>query len=183
MLDKQLARHLESIRHQHELSLAEVAEASGVSRATLSRIERAETSPTASVLGRLCSTYGITMSRLMMKVESASPRHLLFADAKTWEDPETGYKRTVISPPTHDYAIEIAHGELPPGADVRYQKPPQQGLEQHLVLISGALNVSFDGADYSMSRLDCVALKLRGRSRFRNLGEVPASYLIINGQA
>ena len=43
-----------------------------VSRASLSRLENAEVSPTASVLGRLCAAYGLTMSRLMRGMSKAS---------------------------------------------------------------------------------------------------------------
>ena len=52
-LDTALARRLKALRHEHALSLDELASRSGVSRTTLSRLENAETSPTANALGRL----------------------------------------------------------------------------------------------------------------------------------
>jgi transcriptional regulator with XRE-family HTH domain len=42
---------------------------SGVSRSTLSRIERAESSPTMTVLVKVCQAYGYSVSCLLADVE------------------------------------------------------------------------------------------------------------------
>jgi len=52
-----LADHLRMLRVDRDLTLQELAAKSGVSRATLSRIENAEVSPTAESLGRLASAF------------------------------------------------------------------------------------------------------------------------------
>ena len=51
--ERQLAERLAALRTAAGWSLDELATRSGVSRATLSRLERAETSPTATLLSRL----------------------------------------------------------------------------------------------------------------------------------
>ena len=51
--DDRLAARLAELRVQRGWSLDELAMATGISRASLSRIERAETSPTAALLNRL----------------------------------------------------------------------------------------------------------------------------------
>ena len=45
-----LARHIRDLRHSRNLTLAELATASTISRASLSRIENGEVSPTADTL-------------------------------------------------------------------------------------------------------------------------------------
>ena len=178
--DLALAKHLEKVRNERGLSLDEVAALTGVSRATLSRIERAETSPTANVMGRLCTAYNTSMSRLLMALETDTPRHTRFSDADEWQDSESGFKRRALSPPTENFAVEIAWGSLPVGADLSYQKPPIEGLEQHIFVLKGALSLTFDERHFDLAAMDCLALKLHGASRFRNLGDVEAQYLIIN---
>jgi len=178
--DLVLAKHLEKARNERGLSLDEVAALTGVSRATLSRIERAETSPTANVMGRLCTAYNTSMSRLLMALESDTPRHTKFSDADEWQDPESGFKRKALSAPAENFAVEIAWGSLPVGADLSYQNPPIEGLEQHILVLQGVLSLTFDEQDYDLAAMDCLALKLCGASRFRNLGDVEAQYLIIN---
>ena len=58
-----LAEHLRGLRERHGLTLATLADRSTVSRATLSRIENAETSPTAETLGRLAAVYAELLAR------------------------------------------------------------------------------------------------------------------------
>ena len=181
--DKVLAQHLENIRKDRGDSLEQVSIASGISRATLSRIERGETSPTANVLGRLCSAYRITMSQLLMAVEADTPRLKKFSQAQKWRDPATGFERVALSPPAECFDIEIALGELPVMADIEYGAPPVEGLEQHIVLLIGQLNLTFDGDNYEMEPFDCLSLKLQGVSRFQNKGDEAAKYLIINRKA
>lgn len=54
-LDARLARRLAELRTSRGWSLDALAARSGVSRATLSRLENAEVSPTAALLGKLCA--------------------------------------------------------------------------------------------------------------------------------
>ena len=71
--DLRLAQRLADLRQQQGWSLEELAQRTGLSRATLSRVERAETSPTASLLNRLCAAYGLNMSRLLSEIEDEPP--------------------------------------------------------------------------------------------------------------
>jgi len=64
-IDRRIAQRLKTLRAERGWSLDELAGRSEVSRATLSRLENAEVSPTASVLGKLAASYGLTISRLM----------------------------------------------------------------------------------------------------------------------
>jgi transcriptional regulator with XRE-family HTH domain len=50
-----IANRIRVEREQRSWSLADLSERSGVSRAMISKIERNEASPTATVLGRLSS--------------------------------------------------------------------------------------------------------------------------------
>lgn len=178
--DQVLIKHLERIRHERGLSLDDVATRSGISRATLSRIERGQTSPTTNTLGKLCSAYHVTMSSLMVAVESDAPRHIRFKQADMWTDPESGFRRTVVSPPAHNYQTEMAFATLPPGTDILYTSAPIEGLEQHIFLLEGELTLTFNDLSYELQALDCLALKLHGASRFQNLGSVNARYLVVN---
>lgn len=180
--DRALAARLESLRRQHGLSLEEVAIKAGISRATISRIERGETSPTASVLGKLCAAYGLTMSRLLAAIEEDAPRLIRRAEALVWRDPETGFERTTVSPPAKGYATELAWGELPAKADIRYDVPPVAGMEQHFLIFDGSLHVEIGGESYNLEQGDCLRLKLQGRSRVHNPGTTTARYLIVNSQ-
>ena len=68
-LGQRLAQRIRLERDSRGWSLAELAERSGVSKATISKIERAEVSPTAVVLVRLASAFDLTLAGLMLRAE------------------------------------------------------------------------------------------------------------------
>ena len=173
-----LAERLSVVRKHADLTLDQAAAASGVSRASLSRIERAETSPTAATLGRLCAAYHLTMSELLSPLEADVPSIIARADAPFFEDAQTGFKRWSISPPADGYAVELVWGELPPKARVAYDAPPIAGMEQHIVMFSGVLRFTIGTTAYALQDRDCMRAKLHGPTSIENPGTQVARYLL-----
>ena len=176
--DLPLAERLRALRQSRRWSLDDLAERSGVSRASLSRIENGDVSPTASVLGRLAGAHGLTFSRLIAEIESEAPALVRRADQREWVDPATGFRRRSVSPPSPDFDCELLHCELPAGACIDYPLPPRPGLEHHLYLQEGALELMIEGALHRLSRGDCLRYRLFGASRFRATGRRPARYIL-----
>ncbi|MFS2051678.1 helix-turn-helix domain-containing protein, partial [Variovorax sp. CT11-76] len=58
-IDALIAHRLLALRQTQGLSLSELAERSGVSKAMISKVERAQSSPTAVLLGRLAAGLGV----------------------------------------------------------------------------------------------------------------------------
>src|SRR5271165_7248136 len=95
-----LAARLKQERVQRAWTIAQLAERSGVSRAMISKVERAAASPTAALLGRLSGAFGLTLSALLARAESSGDRLSRRAKQATWTDPATGYIRQAVSPRT-----------------------------------------------------------------------------------
>src|SRR6266566_1851636 len=98
-IERRIAERLARLRAERGWSLDALARRTGVSRATLSRLERSELSPTAAMLGTLCAVYGWTLSRLMAEAETRPPSLVPAAEQPQWKDPESGYRRRAVSPP------------------------------------------------------------------------------------
>lgn len=177
-IDSRLAARLSQLRRDAGWTLEDLAGRSGVPKATLSRLERGETSPTASLLGRLCAAYGRPMSRLLAEVEAAPALLVRAADQPVWTDPSTGFVRRSLSPPAAGMETEMIHGTLPPGTIIDYDAPPVPGLEQHIWLLEGRLEYRLDQAAWVLAPGDCLRFRLYGASRFTSLGEGPARYII-----
>ena len=172
-----LAQRLRQLRLERQWSLDDLVARSGVSRATLSRMENNEVSPTAAVLGRLCAAYGLTMSRLLAQVEADTAAVVPRKDQPVWTDPDTGFRRRQISPPAAEFECELLECELPAGVRLAYEAPSRSGLEHHLYLRSGALEVILDGRSYALSPADCLRSRLYGASEFKT-GKRSAQYLL-----
>ncbi|MES2163654.1 MAG: XRE family transcriptional regulator [Pseudomonadota bacterium] len=177
-IESRLALRLAALRVERGLSLDELAAASGISRATLSRLERGENSPTAALLGKLCAVFGLPMSRLIAEAESQPGELLRAADQVLWQDPATGFRRRMVSPPARGYGVELVEGWLPPGARIDYDSASVPGMEQHLWLIEGALDYTLDGVTHQLQAGDCLRFHLFGATRFFCPGPSPARYLI-----
>jgi transcriptional regulator with XRE-family HTH domain len=177
-LERRLAARLAGLRTERGWSLEALAERSGISRATLSRLERGELSPTAAMLGRLCTTFGWTLSRLMADAETRAPNVVRAAEQAAWTDPETGYTRRILSPPAPSLRGELVEVRLPPGAVVAYDASPVPGLEHHLWLLEGAVTIEIEGTAYSLRPGDTLRYVLNGPSRFACTGRKEARYVI-----
>src|SRR5258705_13934567 len=91
-----IARRLRLERDRRGWSLAELSERSGVSKATISKIEREEASPTAVILVRLAGAFDLTLAGLLLRAEGEGQRLSRAAGQPVWRDPETGYRRKQI---------------------------------------------------------------------------------------
>jgi transcriptional regulator with XRE-family HTH domain len=177
--DARLASRLRELRRAKRWSLDELAARSGVSRASLSRIENADVSPTAAVLGRLAHAHGATVSSLLAEVDNEAPALVPRAAQREWIDPETGFRRRFVSPPAPGLACELIGCELPAGAEIDYPLPPRPGLEHHLYLEDGELELTVEGETYRLQPGDCLRYRLNGASRFRAPGKSAARYLLV----
>jgi transcriptional regulator with XRE-family HTH domain len=177
-IDKQIAQRLKSLRSEHDWSLDELAKRSGVSRATLSRLENAEVSPTASVLGKLCAAYGLTMSRLMHMVEGDFAPLVSREEQAEWTDRSVGFRRRSVSPPSQTLAAEVLECEIEPGQRIEYDRVPRPGLEHHLLLLEGQLEVTVGGQTYALKPGDCLRYQLFGPSAFATPPRRKARYAL-----
>ena len=178
-LDLRLAARLAALRAERGWSLDQLAQRSGIPRTTLSRLERGETSPTAALLGRLCTAYGRTMSRLLAEVEAEPARLLRAGDQPVWTDPQTGYIRRAVSPPAAGFDAELVEARLPAGADIAYAAPGVPGLEQHIWVLAGVLELTVDGTTHRLAGGDCLRFRLFGPTSFRAPADGGAHYALV----
>jgi transcriptional regulator with XRE-family HTH domain len=174
-----LASRLAALRTERSWSLDDLAGRSGVSRSTLSRLERAEISPTAALLGKLCTVYERTLSRLLAEVE-AEPQVLVRAAEQTvWRDEASRFTRRTVSPPSSGLHAEVIEAVLAPGADIAYDAAPVPGQEQHIWVLEGSLEITLDDRIHELGTGDCLRFRLWGRSRFRCTGADPVRYALV----
>jgi transcriptional regulator with XRE-family HTH domain len=177
-LDLRLARQLKALRLENGLSLEALAARCGISRATLSRIENREVSPSTADLGKLCPVYGLSLSRLLVLAESSFEAKLAREAQLVWHDPQGGIERRLVSPPNTGLRGEVIECRLQPRALISYEKPPRPNLEHHLVMAQGALTLSVADQTYVLSAGDCLRYVLNGPSRFEADARFGAKYLL-----
>jgi quercetin dioxygenase-like cupin family protein len=130
------------------------------------------------MLGTLCAQYGWTISRLMAEAEDGPPAVVRAAEQLIWKDPGSGYVRRIVSPPNPHLKGEMVEVSLPVGASITYDLPPHRGLEHHLWMLDGVLQLELESIVYRLEKGDCVRYILSGASRFQCLGKRLARYIV-----
>src|SRR5262252_8343978 len=153
-IERRIAQRLGRLRGERGWSLDALADRTGISRATLSRLERGELSPTAAMLGTLCAQYGWTLSRLMADAEGGPPSLVRAKEQVTWKDPGSGYVRRIVSPPHPQLRGEVVEVTLPARASVAYDASPVAGLEHHLWMLEGVVKIDVDGNAFQIQKGD-----------------------------
>ena len=182
-IDRDIGARLKALRAAGGLTLEDLADRSGVSRAMLSRIERGESSPTAQLLNRVCAGLGVTLSSLFAAAEASVPPLSRRADQPVWRDPASGYQRRVVSPPGTGSPAEIIEVEFPVGAAVAFDSQRLASANQHVFVLDGTMQIAIGGDTYRLDQGDCLHMRLDQPIGFRNPGERPARYLVIIAHA
>lgn len=176
-VERRIASRLAGLRAERGWTLETLAQRTGISRATLSRLERGELSPTAATLSTLCGQYGWTLSRLMAEAEQSAPSIVRAQEQVCWQDPETRYIRRILSPPVPSLKGELVEVTLPPHSSVSYGASYLPGLEHHLWMLEGALSLEIHGTTFQLGKGDCIRYVLSGPSKFV-CGKRPTRYVI-----
>jgi transcriptional regulator with XRE-family HTH domain len=176
-INLKIAARVRGERASRRWSLDELSERSQVSKAMISRIERAEVSPTAALLGRLSGAFGITLSLLLTDHEQARGP-VRRADQPVWRDPATGYVRRQVSASTK-VPIELTEVDLPPGASVSLPASAYAFIAQVMWVLSGRLSFVEDGVTVDIGPGDSYELGAPVDRTFRNDGAEPCRYLVV----
>ena len=178
-VDHRIGARIHALRAERGLTLDGLAGLSDVSRAMLSRIERGESSPTAQLLVKVCGGLGITLSALFAPEGQPVGPLLRRAEQPTWRDPATGYLRRNVSPAGTGSAAEIIEVEFPPGGSVAFDNRRSAGVDQHVWVLEGALELQVGGEAHRLEAGDCLAMRLDQPILFRNPAPRPVRYAVV----
>ncbi|RBZ33931.1 XRE family transcriptional regulator, partial [Klebsiella pneumoniae] len=156
-LNQRISARIRIERESRGWSLNDLAERAGASRAMIHKIERGESSPTASMLGRLSGAFGISMSTLIARAEMQEGKLLRFASQPVWRDPQSHYLRRHVSPRS-DLPIDLVQIELPPGSDVPMPAASYALARQLIWLQQGELVFVEGNTRHEMQAGGCLGL-------------------------
>ena len=151
-LNQRISARIRIERESRGWSLSELADRAGASRAMIHKIERGESSPTASML------------RL--------------ANQPVWHDPQSHYLRRHVSPRS-DLPIDLVQVELPGGSDIPMPAASYALARQLIWLQQGELVFIEGTTRHEMQAGDCLELGPPNDCRFINETTQPCVYLVV----
>ena len=177
-INQRISARIRIERETRGWSLTELAERAGVSRAMIHKIERGESSPTATLLGRLSGAFGISMSMLIARAEMQEGKLLRLADQPVWHDPQSHYLRRHVSPRS-DLPIDLVQIEMPAGSDIPMPASSYVQARQLIWLQQGELVFVEGDVRHEMKAGDCLELGPPNDCRFINETTQTCVYLVV----
>jgi transcriptional regulator with XRE-family HTH domain len=174
-----IAERLRELRDAQGLSLAALAERSGVSKSNISLIERGESSATATVLDKLSAALGVTVASLFERPPEDTPSPVSrFEDQPVWTDPDSGYVRRNLSPSLYS-PIQLVEVSFPAGQRVAYETSARDvDVHQQVWIIEGRMEVTVGESRWTLETGDCLAMRLDQPIAYHNPTGKPARYLV-----
>ncbi|WP_460072474.1 helix-turn-helix domain-containing protein [Streptomyces sp. YKOK-I1] len=184
-LVRQIATRVRTERERRGWTLARLADASGVSQAMISRIERGESSPTAVVLGKLSAAFQLSVASLLALAEAAQEDTgegvgagvRRGAEAPEWRDPGTGYRRRQITGP--HFPAEVAEIRLPAGAHVPYPAAAFAFVRQIVWVLDGHLTFHDGDTVHELDAGDTIELGEPSERAFANTTDTECRYAVV----
>jgi transcriptional regulator with XRE-family HTH domain len=192
-------KRLRDERHRRGWSMEQLAAASGVSRAMISKIERGESSPTAVLLGKLSAALELSVSELLTGARlgdgpepaTAEPpadateagegagagRVRRAVDTPQWRDPDTGYLRRQIS--TAGFPAAVTEVTLPPRSRVPYPAAAYAFIAQLVWVLSGELTLTDGPVRRVLAAGDTFELGQPRSREFGNDTDEECRYLVV----
>lgn len=181
MLDEAVSSIADRVRLEREArgwTLAELAARSGVSRAMISKIERREASPTATVLVRLAGAFDLTIAGLLARAEADVDRLARSADQPVWRDPASGYVCRQLFERA-DHPVELVRIEMPAGARVGLPASSYARIRQVVWVIDGQLVIEEGGIRHELEAGDCLGFGPPVDTTIANESDSTCTYLVV----
>ena len=174
-----LGVRVRDLRKERGLTLEELAEVSGVSRAMISKLERGEKNPTLVIAARLAEGLGVSLSRLA-GVEERREVVVVPREGRTvLRDPETGFERQSLSPTYPGRGVEFLRNVVPEGSTSGDFPPHRKGVGEHIVVEKGDLEAILDGERYQLGDGDALYFAADVPHRFNNVGRGECAYYLV----
>ena len=158
-----IARNLRRLREQQNLSISAVADRAGLSKSTLSKLERGNGNPSIDTLWGLARVLGVSFATLFEEIGQPDVEVLRFEDAPIVAGPGRGAPTTGIDGVDlrllESFAgrtkVEVYTVELEAGARLS-SAAHTPGIVEHVVVVEGRVDVGPDGTSTTLEAGDRI---------------------------
>ncbi|MEF7614407.1 XRE family transcriptional regulator [Aquincola sp. MAHUQ-54] len=174
-----LSQALRDRRRRAHLSIERLAELSGVSRSMISKVERAEATPSTSVLSKIAVALDITFSDLLAEQEEQEVVLLPARVQPVIQDRESGFTRRCLSPILPGRGIDWVLSTLPSGATTGELSAHRRGTEEYIYVLTGTLEASVGQATHRLEAGDAIFFQAAATHQFFNPGQGDCQYFLV----
>ncbi|GAA2018570.1 XRE family transcriptional regulator [Pseudokineococcus marinus] len=160
-----LGQQVRALRAKRGLTLAELAETTGLSASMLSTVERGRTAPSLATLHRLAEGLGVRVTTLLAAPAEEGSPVVRLADQIVDQTPGGVVRRLAVFRPEQD--VEVYVDEYPP-ATSHATRPSQHPGQEHGVVLEGVLEVELPDAVHVVEAGDSISYEAKQAHLLRN---------------
>lgn len=176
---ERLGARVKEIRRRRGLTLEDLAERAGVSRAMISKVERGEKNPTLVVAAKVAEGLGVAFSELLGVEERREIVVVPRGRRMVVRDPGTGFERQLLSPTFGGSGVEFVRNVVPRGSTSGEFPPHRRGVEEYVVVEKGRLRAFIGGEEHLLEEGDALYFEADVSHRFDNVGNDECSYYLV----
>jgi transcriptional regulator with XRE-family HTH domain len=163
-----IGERLRSARDHAGLTLEQLADATGLSKAHLSRLESSDRQPSIAALLDLSAALGVSVNVLLGENRDGAP--LAISTGTESRHQANGLAISTRSGFPGSSAIEALSISIDP--DRPTSPPARHRGEEWLYVVSGTLLLDYDGVEYTLDPGQCVHFDADGPHRLTAVGGV-----------
>ena len=175
-----IGARVKTLREAMGLSLRELAERSSVGAATLSQVERGESSPTLTVAARIAEGLELSLSQLLRIDET---RHVVVVRSGAGRrSSRGGHQIEELTPPLPGQRADVSVHRLDPGASTGGAGDPpihEPGSRETVVVLEGAIELVVDGEVHPLRSGDSATFDADLPHHLRNPADRMARLLAV----
>jgi transcriptional regulator with XRE-family HTH domain len=174
-LTRRVAETVRVLRKNRGYSLDDLAQRSGVSRASLSQIETAKTNPTISILWKIAAALGVPFAQLLGESHTERVRVLRRADQQVLRSTDGRMESRPLMPAGASPMVEVYELRLQPRS-ISVSEPHAKGTTETLVVLTGALRLRVADELFDLGVGDSVFFQADLPHSYENPGRIEARY-------
>lgn len=176
-----LGERVSQLRQLQELTLEQLAAASGVSRSMLSQIERGRANPTLAVTQRIAQTFGISIGELVDDPNAGPAIDVVRGDdSATLFRADAECELRTLSPLQLEKNIEFYAIRLQPGAELS-STAHFEGTREMFSVNSGSAVVSAGSSEVTLGEGDTAHYRADVAHCIRNTADAQLTgYLVVS---
>jgi len=172
---------LRALRQKRGLSLRTLAELCDLSPNTISLIERGDSSPSVSTLHRLATALGVHITAFF-EGHAEPVQAVLTRAAERRRSGNAHVLLESLGTGLEEQSLEPFLVTMRPGADSG-QEPMVHSGQEMVYCLQGEVEYEVGGRPYQLAIGDTLLFEARLPHRWRNLGNSPATFLLVFGEA
>lgn len=176
---KTISLQLKERRKELNLSLQKLAELSGVSVSMISRTERAEVTPSTSVLSRLVNALDLSFAGLMGSQSTEDIVVLRAGEQPVLEDKNNHFTRTCLSPILPGRGIDVVKVNLGAFSGSGELVAHNQPVKEYIYVLEGSLEVTVGETVSLLIKGDSMFYAAKVRHGFYNPAETECEFLLV----